>query len=320
MGTWLSEREQRLVAGAEAASAATPIPTQIVSNGEYLPPPQSATQKKVEARINELADAERQAARLEPPAVPAHELRHGGGIPRNERHLRQRLPGRARRGRASPSCCWRARKASPASSSSTSRPISCATTSTTRSFWAWRRYASEHWNPKMKEEGVISLARYKFQNYVKEIYYDSDTNMALLSGAPFDDPSWWLLSNEQIVKARELDQRLRRVPAPAGAQRHHAQAARLDGGGRQGDRGLQAQFAGRATRSAIRWQPVQVPVAARRRAADVSVLRQGGEGRHQHAVHPQGTAAARLREVVRRACGNTQPLGTSERRRRTGRR
>jgi hypothetical protein len=56
----------------------------------------------------------------------------------------------------------------------------------------------------MKEEGVDSLARYKFQNYVKEVYYDSDTNMALLSGAPFDDPSWWLLSNEQIVKAREL--------------------------------------------------------------------------------------------------------------------
>jgi len=56
MGSWLSEREQRLVAGAEAASAATPVPTQIVSNGEYLPPSQSATQKKVEARIKELAD------------------------------------------------------------------------------------------------------------------------------------------------------------------------------------------------------------------------------------------------------------------------
>ncbi|WFU44646.1 hypothetical protein QA640_20665 [Bradyrhizobium sp. CB82] len=76
MSAWLSETEQRLVAGAEAASAATPIPTQIVSNGEYLPPPQSATQKKVEARINELAD---QAPRPEPQAVPAHELRHGGG-------------------------------------------------------------------------------------------------------------------------------------------------------------------------------------------------------------------------------------------------
>jgi hypothetical protein len=66
------------------------------------------------------------------------------------------------------------------------------------------KFAGEHWNPKMKEEGVSSLARYKFQNYVKEIYYDSDTSLALLSGAPFDDPSWWLLSNEQIVKAREL--------------------------------------------------------------------------------------------------------------------
>ena len=62
MGIWLSEREQRLVAGAETASAATPIPTQIVSNGEYLPPRQSATQKRVEARINQLADAN--AARL----------------------------------------------------------------------------------------------------------------------------------------------------------------------------------------------------------------------------------------------------------------
>src|SRR4029450_5423576 len=69
MSTWLSEREQRLVAGAEAASAATPIPTQIVSNGEYLPPPQSSTQKKVEARINELADLNGKQLGFRPAAV-----------------------------------------------------------------------------------------------------------------------------------------------------------------------------------------------------------------------------------------------------------
>ncbi len=56
MASWLSEREQRLVAGAETASADTPIPTQIVSNGEYLPPPQSEIQKRVERRTMELAD------------------------------------------------------------------------------------------------------------------------------------------------------------------------------------------------------------------------------------------------------------------------
>ena len=56
MASWLSEREQRLVEGAETASADTPIPTQIVSNGEYLPPPQSELQKRVERRTMELAD------------------------------------------------------------------------------------------------------------------------------------------------------------------------------------------------------------------------------------------------------------------------
>src|SRR6202140_490494 len=57
MGSWLSEREQRLVAGAETASAATPIPTQIVSNGEYLEPPQRKGQRRVERPILELAAA-----------------------------------------------------------------------------------------------------------------------------------------------------------------------------------------------------------------------------------------------------------------------
>src|SRR3954452_14515428 len=56
MGSWLSEREQHMVAGAEMAPA-TPVPTQIVSNGEYLPPHQSEMQRKVERRLYEIADA-----------------------------------------------------------------------------------------------------------------------------------------------------------------------------------------------------------------------------------------------------------------------
>src|SRR2546430_16037969 len=81
MSTWLSEREQRLVAGAEAASAATPIPTQIVSNGEDLPPPQSATQKKVEARINELADLNGKQLGLSRRQLLHTSCGMGGGLP-----------------------------------------------------------------------------------------------------------------------------------------------------------------------------------------------------------------------------------------------
>ena len=41
------------------ADCPSPVPTRVVSNGEYLPPPQSETQKKVEARINELTETRR---------------------------------------------------------------------------------------------------------------------------------------------------------------------------------------------------------------------------------------------------------------------
>ena len=65
-------------------------------------------------------------------------------------------------------------------------------------------FAAEHWNPEIKSEKAPGLAQFKFLNYVKEMYYDSDTQLALLTGAPFDDPTWWLLSNAQIVKTRDM--------------------------------------------------------------------------------------------------------------------
>ncbi len=41
---------------AEDGDFPSPVPTRVVSNGEYMPPPQSTNQKKVEARLKELAD------------------------------------------------------------------------------------------------------------------------------------------------------------------------------------------------------------------------------------------------------------------------
>ena len=203
MGTWLSEREQRLVAGAEAASAATPIPTQIVSNGEYLPPKQSATQKRVEARINELADTN--AKRL---GVNRRQfLRTSCGmaaafVAMNEIYgnVFQVTPAEAREPEL----------AQARAQGLAGQFIFDVQTHFVRDDFNHKEllglaeFASQHWNPKMKAEGVNSLGRYKFQNYMKEIFYDSDTNLALLSGAPFDDPTWWFLSNEQIAEARAL--------------------------------------------------------------------------------------------------------------------
>src|SRR5215468_3853936 len=203
MCSWLSDREMRLVAGAEKASAPTPIPTQIVSNGEYLPPKQSDIQKKVERRILELADenakhlglsrrqfmqtgcgmaaaflAMREIYETNVFQVEAAEVRE----PEMLRARAQNLAGQF---------------------------VFDDQTHFIRDDFNHNEilglgdFAAEHWNPKLKEEGV-TFARYKFPNYIKEIFYDSDTNVGLLSGAPFDDPTWLLLSNEAIVKARDM--------------------------------------------------------------------------------------------------------------------
>ena len=54
--SWLSESQlARLVRADEADALRSPIPTQVVSNGEYLPFAQTLEQQRVEARIGELA-------------------------------------------------------------------------------------------------------------------------------------------------------------------------------------------------------------------------------------------------------------------------
>ena len=56
MAHYLSDEELTRTAPAEVAAFASPVPTQIVSNGEFNPLPQTREQQRVEARIKELAD------------------------------------------------------------------------------------------------------------------------------------------------------------------------------------------------------------------------------------------------------------------------
>ena len=203
MGSWLSEREQRLVAGAETASAATPVPTQIVSNGEYLPPPQSEAQKRVERRIFELADVNGKRLGLSRRQFMQTSCGMAAAfVAMNEVYATNVFQVAA--AEAHEPELMQARAQSLAG-----QFIFDVQTHFVRDDFehtellGLAKFAAEHWNPQLKAEDS-SLVRYKFQNYVKEVYYDSDTSLALLSGAPFDDPSWWLLSNEQIARTREV--------------------------------------------------------------------------------------------------------------------
>src|SRR5579863_1031936 len=182
MSSWLSEREQRLVAGAEKASAATPIPTQIVSNGEYLPPPQSETQKKVERRIYELAEANSKYLGLNRRQF----LRTSCGMAAAFLAMKEVYGANVFKVDAAEARdpeLMQARAQTLAG-----QFIFDDQTHFVRDDFNHKEllglgdFAAQHWNPKLKEEGV-TLARYKFDNYIKELYYDSDTSMTLLSGA-----------------------------------------------------------------------------------------------------------------------------------------
>ena len=54
---WLSDAQLARCAPAEADPFQSPVPTRMVSNGEYMPHPQTEQQKHVEVRIKELADS-----------------------------------------------------------------------------------------------------------------------------------------------------------------------------------------------------------------------------------------------------------------------
>src|SRR3984893_11001515 len=57
MAIFLSKRELEQTDPADEAAFRSPVPTQVISNGEFNPIPQTRQQRQVEERIKELADA-----------------------------------------------------------------------------------------------------------------------------------------------------------------------------------------------------------------------------------------------------------------------
>ncbi len=77
-----------------------------------------------------------------------------------------------------------------------------------RDQYAWqglvglRRY-SRNWNKELQDEKA-TLKKLKFENFIREVFLESQTDIGLLSGAPSDDPEKWFLKNHEIVEAREM--------------------------------------------------------------------------------------------------------------------
>ncbi|MDJ0896326.1 MAG: amidohydrolase, partial [Alphaproteobacteria bacterium] len=186
-GVHMTDREMEEVAPADEAAFHSPVPTQIVSNGEYNPLPQTEKQAKVEGVLKEFAD--QQAKRLNlsrrsflatsagmAAAFLAMNKVHGPVFSVSEAEAKE-IDLAEERARAL-----------------ADQFIMDVQTHFVRDDFSqegllgltkWAIGAEV--NPDINS-APLSLARYKFDNYVKEIFLDSDTKVSILSGAIFDDP------------------------------------------------------------------------------------------------------------------------------------
>jgi len=201
MGIYLSKRELEQTEPAEVAAFRSPVPTQMISNGEFNPLPQTQQQRQVEARIKELADTTAKKLGLSRRGF----LRTGSGMAAAFVAMND-VYGRIFDVSA-------AEAAEPAAAAQRAQGLANqyivdVQTHFMRDDFKGEfmmgivNYAAENYNPAMTTgPGGLSLDALKFDNYVKYIWLDSDTKVALLSGAPFDDPAGWFLNNDQMKSA-----------------------------------------------------------------------------------------------------------------------
>jgi uncharacterized protein len=198
---WLTKKDLELTEPAEVAAFRSPIPTQMVSNGEFMPARQTRAQRQVEEQIKALAD------------------RFGGQLGLHRRQFLQTSCGMAAAFLAMNSVYGSvfavdlAEAADPGAAAARLNGLAhqfvfddqvhFVRDDFTRDRILRLAEYAKSWNPMLKEQ-KITLQRYKFENFVKEVFMDSDTKVALLSGAPFDDIEGWFLSNDQMARARAL--------------------------------------------------------------------------------------------------------------------
>jgi predicted TIM-barrel fold metal-dependent hydrolase len=213
---FIDEDELAALANASTASQDTPIPLQMVSSDEYVPSRKSVKQVEVGQRLGQLADdlggalglsrrtffrsasgmaaafvamnqtygAELFAATLDEARSPgaadarAHALKDQFVIDVHTHFVHDRFMPEAAQQLPFP----------------------------------WRKAVAEFgWNPQVGSN--VSMKAVQFANYHKEIYFDSDTKIALISSAPGAATPFMPLNNQQMAEARA------KVNAEAGSRR-----------------------------------------------------------------------------------------------------
>src|SRR5215471_21311585 len=199
---FLSDEQLKELRPAETSSFPSPVPTQIVSSDEYLPVPQTRKQREVEARLKDLSDrlARRQGVSRRRFFQTASGMA-ASFLVMNE--VFGRLFEGSEAEAATPDMA--AERAGALSQQFIIDDQTHFLRDDTRlmGFVKQREAVGEAgWNKALseKEQTIDDL---KYGNYVKEIFMDSDTKVAVLSNSPSEVPEDWLLPQDVVFKTRE---------------------------------------------------------------------------------------------------------------------
>lgn len=198
----LSPEELASLAHAEDAAFPSPIPTQVVASDEFYPVAQTERQKRVEARIKDLADTlgRRHGLRRREFLQTAAGMA-AAFVAMNE--VFGPLYGVARAEVADPGLAEQRAQALAGQFVMDVHTHFLRPGTRIKTFVNQRMAVGKAgWNPALagKEQTIDDLM---YANWFKEVYMDSDTKVALISGAPSDVPEDWFLTNEMKHEARE---------------------------------------------------------------------------------------------------------------------
>ncbi len=213
----LSREELDQLSPAESALFPSPIPVQSVSSDEFMPAPQTPRQREFEARVKALGT----------------EFARRNGVTR--RAFFKSAAGMATAFLAMNDTYGpifgvsRAEAQTPDMAAERAKRLSgqfimdmhthfLRDDTRIQTFVMQRQAVGKAgWNPALVDRPQ-TIDDLKFANYLKEIYLDSDTKVACISGAPSEVPGDWFLTNEMKASARAT------INAIAGSRRSMAHA------------------------------------------------------------------------------------------------
>ena len=203
----LDPKELEALLPAETASFPSPIPTQFVSSDEFLPSPQTGKQKQVEARIKEMGTllARRQGISRRKFFKTAAGMA-AAFVAMNDDY--GPVFGVSRAEAATPEMADERAKSLANQFIMDMHTHFLRDDTRLENFVRSREAVGKAgWNPALAGKPQ-TLEDLKFANYFKEIYFDSDTKVALVSGSGSEEPRDWFLTNEMKADARTKVNRL----------------------------------------------------------------------------------------------------------------